>query len=52
MLKSRSQCSLTSTGGTVAWHATIGGYGIICTIVILEIASAAVSVVEIGQHVE
>jgi len=52
MLKSRSQCSLTSTGGIVAWHAMIGGYGIICTIVILEIASAAVSVVEIGQHVE
>jgi hypothetical protein len=33
----------------VAWHATIGGYGIICTIVILEIESA---VVENGQHVE
>ena len=52
MLKSRSQTSQTSTGGAVAWHAAIGGYWIICTIVILETDSAVVSVVENDQYVE
>jgi len=36
----------------VAWHAAIGDYWIICTIVILEIDSVAVSVVENDQYVE
>lgn len=52
MLKSRSQTSQTSTRGAVAWHAAIGGYWITCTIVILEIDSAVVSVVSVVSVVE
>lgn len=50
MLKSRSQTSQTSTRGAVAWHAAIGGYWITCTIVILEIDSAVVSVVSVVEN--
>ena len=52
MLTDGSQTSHTLDGGTVAWHAAIGGYQIVCTVVARVAMPSVVSVVENGRHVE
>ena len=52
MLKDRPQTSHILDGGTVAWHAEIGDYRIICTVVRQAGEPSVVSVVENGQYVE
>ena len=52
MFKAGSQTGQTPDGGTVAWHAAIGGYQIACTIVVQAGEPSVVSVVENGEHVE
>ena len=52
MLRAGPQTGQTPDGGTVAWHAAIGGYQIACTIVVQAGEPSVVSVVENGQHVE
>ena len=52
MLKDRPQTRRTFAGGAVKWHAAIGGYRIVCRVVIREDEPTVVSVVENGQSVE
>lgn len=52
MLRDGSQTSQTLDGGTVAWRAAIGGYQIVCTMVVRAGKPSVVSVVENGQYVE
>ena len=52
MLIDAPQTSQALEEGTVAWHAAIGDYRIICTIVRRAGEPSVVSVVENGQHLD
>lgn len=52
MPKDEAQTAQSHEGATVAWHAAIGDYRIICTIVPRSGEASTVSVVENGERLE
>lgn len=52
MSEDEAQSTQTHDGATVAWHAAIGDYRIICTIVPRSDEASTVSVVENGERLE